>query len=363
MNSVELGKYFKDKKILITGNTGFKGSWLSLLLHSFGSNVYGFASDAATSKNLISSIAAKYVTKQFNRDIRNFSELKVVIDEVNPDIVFHLAASALTLKAYESPLLTIETNAMGTANLLECLRVNDQKINGIIITSDKCYRNNEWEWGYRENDILAGLDPYSASKSLAEIVTNSYYNSFFKSEDKVKVCTCRAGNVIGGGDWSDDRIIPDAIKAWRNGESLKLRSPGATRPWSYVLDVLWGYLLAAYALDKGTINGESFNFGPSSNNEITVKELTTLLWNYLPGERQFEPVMTVTQVDKSIEHQYLKLSSEKAAKYLNWQSTFNIVEAAKETAKWYHNYFQNEKDIEEISFSLIQSFLSKQKHE
>lgn len=358
MNSNHLEQYFKGKRILITGNTGFKGSWLTLMLDNLGANIYGLASSTATSKNLISSISANYITKQFDCDIRDFSGLKKVFDEVKPEIVFHLAANALTLQAYEFPLQTIETNAMGTANVLENLRLSPHRVNGIIITSDKCYQNNEWVWGYRESDVLAGIDPYSASKSLAEIITNSYYNSFFKTDGRIKVCTCRAGNVIGGGDWSDDRIIPDCIKAWQEQSPMSLRNPNAIRPWNYVLDVLWGYLLASYTLDKGAISGESFNFGPSPQSEISVEKLTQLLWKYTPEPKGFKAFEISPNSNKAMEHQYLKLSSDKAASGLSWSSSFNIEMTAEQTALWYHTYFEKRSEIGDLSLKLVDNFIS-----
>lgn len=350
---------FKNKKVLITGNTGFKGSWMTLFLNSLGAKVYGVSILETRQEPKLKEgrIDKNCLVKQFSVDVRNYEELYACIDEVNPDYIFHLAAKAITLESFEAPLESIETNVMGTANLLEVVRRRNQECNVIIITSDKCYENKNWVWGYREIDTLAGSDPYSASKSMAEMVCRTYYKSFFETSSTIKIATCRAGNVIGGGDWSNYRIIPDCIRAWMNQETLSIRNPDAVRPWNYVLDTIWGYFLTAIALDKGTINGESFNFGPKLEDEITVLELVEGLWENW-SNKDFKPC-EVIQDDSNDEkeHKILKLNSDKAYRVLGWKSSVSIKEGLAQTTNWYLQYQKDPNSIGEYSRERIADFI------
>ena len=221
-------------------------------------------------------------TEQHQANINDYDAVKDVIDKVKPDIIFHMAAQAITLHAYTDPLSTFTTNGMGAGNVLEAVRQIGRDVHVVIISSDKCYKNNEWIWGYRENDEVAGLDPYSASKSVLEIIFNSYYQSFFKHNDNILVASCRSGNVMGGGDWNNHRIVPDCIKAWINKEPITIRSPKSVRAWNYILDILTGYLMTAYQLGNDDINGEAFNLGPKVEGEIDVKGLVDTLWKFWP---------------------------------------------------------------------------------
>lgn len=345
-----LCSFFSNKKILITGDTGFKGAWLSAFLDQLGAELYGISDTKVSSKI--------YALKgeKFNVDIRNFSELKQVFDKITPDIVFHLAANAITLQSFKEPLETISTNVMGTANILECIRVLNKPCIAVMITSDKCYENQEWVWGYRENDRLGGKDPYSASKSMSELLISSYYQSFFKHQTNIKIASCRAGNVIGGGDFAPMRVIPDCIRAWTEQKHIEIRNPESIRPWSYVLDILYGYLLTAYNLENKTINGESFNFGPDFKDEVTVLQLVDKLWKYW-GDHSFIPYKIAENTNGNLEHKFLKLNKDKANKLLGWNSLMTIEESLKETAGWYREFLNNPENIESYSIKLVKNYI------
>jgi CDP-glucose 4,6-dehydratase len=245
---VELGREmfneaYRKKKVLISGNTGFKGSWLTVWLAQLGAKVYGISNGVPTHPSLFETLNLRDYISYFEGDVRDLEFVKKVFQEVKPDFIFHLAAQPLVSISYVNPIETISTNVLGTAHVLDALRSLDHRCVGVIITSDKCYDNVEWAWGYRETDTLGGKDIYSGSKGAAELIVRSYYNSFFKATyPNIKVASARAGNVIGGGDWSQDRIIPDCIRAWSSNEVVKVRSPASTRPWQHVLEPLSGYL-------------------------------------------------------------------------------------------------------------------------
>jgi len=239
--SIKMFSSFKDKKVLVTGHTGFKGSWLSIWLLQLGAKVVGYALDPVSEKGNFakSGLADKMI--DYRHDIRDFNQLHEIVEKEKPDIIFHLAAQPLVLTSFNEPLYTIQTNTLGTANVLEAFRQSNSARVLISITTDKVYRNNEWDWGYRENDRLGGKDPYSGSKAAAEMLIRAYEQSFFNTGDKY-IAAVRAGNVIGGGDWSENRIVPDCIKALENDEQITIRNPNATRPWQHVLEPLGGYL-------------------------------------------------------------------------------------------------------------------------
>ena len=261
-----LGQFFTGKVVLITGHTGFKGSWLSLWLTYLGAKVVGVSKDIPTrpSNFIVSSVSTK--TDDRRIDILNAEAIEKLILEVQPDFVFHLAAQALVRPSYDNPLETLTTNSIGTANVLEALRKLEKEVAVVMITSDKVYDNVEWVWGYRETDRLGGKDPYSASKAMAEIVIRTYVESYFNTEDSnVHIGIARAGNVIGGGDWALDRIVPDCMTAWSQDKVVDIRNPWATRPWQHVLEPLSGYLLlAAHLVLKTNKHGKPYNFGPST---------------------------------------------------------------------------------------------------
>ena len=351
-----LNKTFEKKKILITGHTGFKGSWLSLWLKELGSEVYGISKDIPTKpSNYLANNLDKEV-KNYNLNITDFKKTYKIIEKLQPDYIFHLAAQSLVKKSYKDPIETWNTNLIGTINLLESLKSINKKCFCIIITSDKCYDNIEWEWGYRENDKLGGPDPYSASKGSAEIAFSSYARSFYnQNQRKIFLSSARAGNVIGGGDWAEDRIVPDCIKSWSKSKIVKIRNPKATRPWQHVLEPLSGYLkLAAYLSKNEEISGRSYNFGPSAENNYTVKDLVNKMSKYWDK---------VSWLDSSAsnkgpyESNLLKLNCDRALKELSWTPTLNINTTVRFTVEWYKKFYESQKDIPEFTRDQINEFM------
>ncbi len=266
---------FRDKKIIVTGNTGFKGAWLSTWLHQMGAKLTGISKDIPSTPSLFGELGlAGKMDHHFN-NICDLPAMKRLFRDTKPDFVFHLAAQPIVSVSYDDPIDTFQTNVIGTANILEALRSLDHPCYAVMITSDKCYDNVEWVWGYREHDALGGKDPYSASKGAAELIIKTYFHSYFnKPGSPVKLVAARAGNVIGGGDWALNRIVPDCVRAWSEKQAVKIRNPHSTRPWQHVLEPLSGYLRAAQVLaeQKTAIHGEPFNFGPNSDQNHTVLE-------------------------------------------------------------------------------------------
>jgi len=345
---------YKGKKVLVTGNTGFKGSWLNIWLQMLGAEVFGLSNGIPTQPSHFEAAKLREKIVYYMKDIRSLHSVKEVIDDVKPDFVFHLAAQSITRLSYVEPTLTFETNILGTMNVLEALRLSNHKCNAIIITSDKCYRNNEWVYGYRETDTLGGEDPYSASKGAAEIVIRSYTKSFFDNEDSnVKVVSTRAGNVIGGGDWGQDRIVPDCMRSWSKGEEVEIRNPMSTRPWQHVLELLSGYLLLGEKLFKNPkLNGESFNFGPSSDQNYTVDDLIEEMLIYWDGKAK----ITVHTERYKNESALLKLCCDKAQHILGWYPTLNFSEAVKLTVDWYKKFYEQKVDVYNLSCSQIEQY-------
>ena len=335
---------FKGKTVLITGHTGFKGSWLSIWLLNLGANVIGASIDVVSSPSnfSVSMIGERLDDRRI--DVTDLDSVELLIQEVQPDFIFHLAAQALVRLSYDKPIETMMTNAMGAANILSASRVLNKKVAVIMITSDKAYDNVEWVWGYRETDRLGGKDPYSASKGMAEIAIRSYIESFFnKPNSNVRIGIARAGNVIGGGDWAVDRIVPDCMNAWSQGEIVDIRNPYATRPWQHVLEPLSGYLLLGANLAQSANNhGEAYNFGPSAHQSHSVSELIDEMATYWERVRW-------NDISQDQEHLHeaglLKLNCDKALFDLNWQPTLKFEETVRITVEWYKNYYQNnEKD-------------------
>ena len=333
---------YRGKKVLVTGNTGFKGSWLTLWLQNLGAEVTGFSDRIPTTPSFYSANQLDKSVTQVWGDIRDLDAVTNVIHEVQPDFLFHLAAQALVKESLKNPLDTFATNGMGTANVLNALREVKFDCKAVFITSDKCYENVEWVWGYKETDRLGGKDPYSASKAVAEIVFHSFYHTYFTNHPSVKIASARAGNVIGGGDWAMDRIIPDCIKQWSDNEIVKIRRPKSTRPWQHVLEPLGGYLLTGAALASGSVivNGESFNFGPPANQNYCVEELIKDLATYWTHAKALQLINI--EEDKSFyEAGLLKLNTDKGLAVLGWQPVLNYNETMKLTGEWY-NYFYSE---------------------
>ncbi len=333
------GGVYKNKNILITGHTGFKGSWLALWLHKMGANVYGFALKNEDSPNHIDLL--NFPIKQKYGDIRELGVLDNYLQEIQPDIVFHLAAQALVKKSYLDPIETFSTNVMGTLNVFEACRKTPSVKAIVNVTSDKCYENQEWNWGYRENEPMGGFDPYSASKACSEILTSSYRNSYFniekyKSTHEVLVASGRAGNVIGGGDWAADRLIPDIIRATSRNEVVKIRNPKATRPWQHVLEPLSGYLTLGWELlNQKKDFAEGWNFGPDMNSNLPVDEIAELSkkhWNDIKIEFSKDP-------NDQHEAHLLMLECSKANKLLKWKPVWGIDKTLEKTIGWYRDYY------------------------
>ncbi|MFN4234172.1 MAG: CDP-glucose 4,6-dehydratase [Bacteroidia bacterium] len=333
---------YQNKKVIITGNTGFKGAWLSVWLLKLGAKVYGISKDIPTNPSIFEVCNLKSHLHYFELDIRDNEKLMNVITSIEPDYIFHLAAQPIVSESYQNPIDTFTSNIIGTANVLECLRKINKPCKAIIITSDKCYENVEWTWGYRENDRLGGKDPYSASKGAAELIIHSYYESFFKNESSnVQLVSVRAGNVIGGGDWALNRIVPDAMRSWSKKQSVIIRSPQATRPWQHVLEPLSGYLVAGMKLTENkNLSGESFNFGPNADQNHTVLELL----NELSKHWNFSNDFNTIEIQPSIQfHEagLLKLNCDKALHMLNWKPVWNFEDTTKYTSQWYFDYYNN----------------------
>ena len=355
----ELKKVFQGKKVLITGHTGFKGSWLSILLEYLGANIYGVSIDCKTKKG------PYYTCKMYERissderfDICDKNLLTDLIYKIEPDFIFHLAAQALVSKSYDYPSETILTNAIGTLNLLEIIKNFKKEISIVLITSDKCYENIETFYGYKETDKLGGKDPYSASKACAEIIANTYIRTILNSKDNINIATARAGNVIGGGDWSENRLIPDVVNCWLNNKVPEIRSPGATRPWQHVLEPILGYLeLAIYInenqLKEKDLSGNSFNFGPKQIDILTVENVIKNfcdLWGNSKYKISINPQFE--------EAGLLNLCCDKATRILHWQPRLKIREALSLTADWYLEQSKSN-NMYEFSIKQIEYFLSK----
>lgn len=346
---------FAGKKVIVTGHTGFKGVWLSKWLLSLGAEVVGIALEPYTVPSHFEAAGLAHDIKDLRIDIRDKVLMKQVFVDVQPDFVFHLAAQALVRKSYDDPLLTWETNVMGTLNVLEALRHLEKPCVAVLITSDKCYDNVEWVWGYRETDAMGGPDPYSASKGAAELAIKSHIKSYFtKGTGLVRVASARAGNVIGGGDWSLDRIVPDCVKAWADGRNVELRNPHSTRPWQHVLEPLSGYLVQALAMaDKPELHGESFNFGPASQHNHSVLDLVVEMakhWDRV----QWADVSKLTQ--GPYESGLLKLNCDKALHHLDWNAVMNFEETVQMTAEWYKAYYQRAEDVALVTYRQIQQY-------
>jgi len=334
------GGIYRQRKVLVTGHTGFKGSWLAYWLLKMGANVCGYALPPPTNPNHFDLL--KLDMESHIGDIRDIKRLLAVLALFRPEIVFHLAAQPLVRLSYKEPRETFETNVMGTINVLEACRQTPSVRAIVNITSDKCYKNKEWVWGYRENDPMGGFDPYSASKGCAELVASSYRNSFFNLADygrghSLLLASCRAGNVIGGGDWAQDRLIPDIMKAVSKGETVIIRSPNATRPWQHVLEPLSGYLLVGQKLLEGKKEfAEAWNFGPGDNSSISVEEVLKQIQKYWPN------INYKIDQDTNAPHEanLLKLDCSKAHIKLGWKETWNSLEAFKNTTNWYRIYYE-----------------------
>lgn len=345
---------FRNKKIIITGHTGFKGSWLTAWINLLGGKILGISNGLVSNPShyKLLNLEKKIINK--NIDIRNLNKLKKIIKQYQPDFVFHLAAQALVKEAFNNPLKTWSTNTFGTINVLESLRQLKKKCSVVIITSDKCYENLEIKRGYHENDKLGGMDPYSASKASADIAIKSFVNSFFSHKNnKVYIATARAGNVIGGGDWSSDRLIPDCVKSWSKKKKVLIRSPYSTRPWQHVLEAIHGYIILAINLNKNKqFHGEAFNFGPTKDKDYNVMSVVKIMkdywkdvsWGFAKKNKFYK------------ESNLLKLNSKKSIKKLNWKCILTFRETIFFVIDWYKNFYMNPKGVYKLTIKQILNF-------
>lgn len=335
---------YKGKKVLVTGNTGFKGSWLTAWLLMMGADVYGYSVDIPQKPSMFEVLGLEGRINHRWGDIRDKEAFASWLHEVKPDFVFHLAAQAIVSKSYDAPFDTVTTNVVGTASVLDAVRMADWHMTVVMITSDKAYDNVEWIWGYRENDALGGKDVYSGSKGAAELVIKSYWHSFLKNHGYVTLGVARAGNVIGGGDWSKDRIVVDTVKAFVEHRAVEIRSPRATRPWQHVLEPLGGYLRLGEALASGEVkSGEAFNFGPRAEQTKTVLQLVqdiARLWGMDVGE-----CVKVTGQIPFEEAKLLKLNCDKALACLHWHATLDYVQTVRYITDWYSAYYRGDTDM------------------
>ncbi len=344
-------KIYKNKKILVTGHTGFKGFWLILWLKKMGAEIYGISLNKHNNKSKKIIYFYNKNIKNFYFDITSFKKTSEVILKIKPDFIFHLAAQAIVSDSYKKPKQTWLTNVIGTQAVLESLRVLNSKCICIFITSDKCYENNELIRGYKESDRLGGSDPYSSSKASCELLIKSYYESFFSKHNKIKIATARAGNVIGGNDWSELRLMPDIVKSWSKNLKVNIRNLNSTRPWQHVLEPINGYLKLASKLKTiKSINGQSYNFGPSEIDNFSVEFILkkcSKLWDNKKWK--------ITK-NKFKESTLLNLNSDKAYKHLKWKQSLNINQTLKLTINWYKKYFDDEKNIIKNSYEQINYF-------
>lgn len=362
---------YRGRRVFITGHTGFKGFWLTTWLLHLGAEVAGYSLNVPTTPSGFEALGLEQRIRHISGDIRDRARLAAAIQDFKPEAVFHMAAQALVRPSYEDPVLTFESNAIGTMNVLEAVRKTPSIKALVLITSDKCYRNDEWVWGYRESDHLGGKDPYSASKACAEVIAHSYFHSFFgQNVSSPLAATVRAGNVIGGGDWATDRIVPDCARAFAENKTVHIRNPWATRPWQHVLEPLSGYLWLGACLlrekeGKGSTplpcHGESFNFGPPSDVNATVEEVALALSEHWPG---FSYSTDKNACPDKKECTLLKLCCDKALAHLNWKPALVLTESIAFTAEWYKEYClgaqgKNAADIYALTVKQLEAYAEK----
>ena len=357
MTIPDFKQVFEGRRVLVTGHTGFKGSWLCEWLLQLGASVSGYALDPPTDPSLYNGLSlASDLQNDVRGEIRDLTHLQQVVQRIQPEFVFHLAAQPLVRYSYLNPLETWEVNVMGTGNLLEAVRATAKPCAVVVITTDKCYENREWEFGYRETDPMGGADPYSSSKGMAELLVSSWRHSFAQNGE-IRVASVRAGNVIGGGDWALDRIIPDCIRSLSEGQPIQVRNPVSRRPWQHVLDPLSGYLQLAAELDvrqpwsdRVSELCDGFNFGPAADSNRTVAEVVEQLLVHIPGSWE-------SNADPSAVHEakLLHLCTDRARMLLNWQPHWNFHTAVQMTAEWYAAFLANQ-DLKQMTRQQIDRF-------
>lgn len=352
---MDLMSFYKNKRVFITGHTGFKGSWMCKVLEVAGAKITGYSLKAPTDPSLFEiAEIEKGMEKSIIADIRDLDTLKEAMLEAKPEIVIHMAAQPIVRESYKDPVFTYETNVMGTVNILEAVRICPTVKSVVNVTTDKVYRNNEWEWGYREIDALDGFDPYSNSKSCSELVTSSYKKSFFADKD-IAISTCRAGNVIGGGDFAKDRIIPDCVRAMKNKTEIIVRNPYSTRPYQHVLEPVCTYLMLAQKQYEDKSFAGEYNVGPDDQDCVNTGTLVDLFCKYWGEEAKWK---NVCEENAPHEANFLKLDCSKIKSKLNWQPRWHIDDAIKMVVEWSKAYLQ-EKDISKIMLNQIRIFTNK----
>ena len=347
--------FWAGKRVFLTGHTGFKGSWLTFWLRQLGAKVCGYSNGQLPSPSLFQILDLENcIEENIIEDICNYNALKIAVNKFQPEIVIHMAAQSLVRKSYINPLETYATNVMGTANLLESVKLASSIRSVVVVTSDKCYKNNEWVWGYREDDMLGGHDPYSSSKACAEIITSAYIDSYFGNigDKKIGVATARAGNVIGGGDWADDRLVPDMFRAIKNSQELPIRNPMAERPWQHVLEPLSGYLILARALyEEGKTYNGSWNFGPYESDVRSVQEVIIAL----NSELKVGCNWALDRQKSPHEAGLLKLDCSKASRLLGWRPRLTLEQTVQLVAQWYGQLDAGE-DMTKLTGNQIKKF-------
>jgi len=347
--------FWRGKKVFLTGHTGFKGGWLSLWLSNLGAEVTGYALPSNTAPNLFTEIRInEVISKSFIGDIGDLIALQSAMNAARPDIVIHMAAQPIVRHSYKYPVETYATNVMGTVHVLESARSLESIKATVVVTTDKCYENKEWIWGYRENEAMGGYDPYSSSKGCAELVVAAYRNSFFSDSDSQNsIATARAGNVIGGGDWSADRLIPDAIRSFESNQAVRIRNPIATRPWQHVLEPLSGYLILAQELySEGSKYASSWNFGPQDEGNRSVREVVELMIQGWGQSARWEGV----GAEQLHEANLLKLDCSKAHQLLGWMPRWSLETTIKKTVEWQKS-FQSKEDMRAFSITQIEEYI------
>lgn len=354
--------FWKNKTVLITGHTGFKGSWLSLWLQELGANVFGYALSPPTNPSLFELAQIEKGMVSLQKDIRDFDALLAAVEKYQPEIVFHMAAQSLVRESYKKPMETYQVNVMGTVHLLEAIRQRKETKVVVNVTSDKCYKNHGWIWGYRESESLEGHDPYSSSKACSELVTSAFRNSFFSSDkdsqQHLSLASVRAGNVIGGGDWATGRLIPDCIKAWLKSETVSIRYPESVRPWQFVLEPLAGYMLLAEKLyEQGKAFAGAWNFGPDEEGAKSVQYVISKLASLWGEKARWE----INSDGHPHEAHYLKLDCSKAKTKLHWNPCWNLTTALQKTVEWYQVYQKQPDRLRKKTLEQIREYMEIQK--
>jgi CDP-glucose 4,6-dehydratase len=345
---------YKNKKILITGHTGYKGSWLAQWLSLLGGEIWGASIDTLPSPSIYPLLKIENLVEDIRIDLKDLEKTQALIKRIEPDYIFHLAAQPLVLESIKEPIKTIYDNTIASINILESLRQVNKKTVCIFVTTDKVYENRNLDRGYHEDDKLAGKDIYSASKSMTEIAIKSYFYSFFSNNPNVKIATGRPCNCIGGGDWAENRLIPDIVRKWNINEKVIIRNPSAVRPWQHVLEPVGGYLYLAYKLSKdNSLNAEAFNFGPNNSHNIEVQEVL----NKMKKDWDFNDY-SIEQDTSNIEAPLLKINIYKADKVLNWRPVWSIDKTIKNTNLWYLSYYSNQQSANQFTIDQIVQYQS-----